>query len=339
MFLSFIVPVYNTEKYLTECLDSLLDQDIPKEDYEIICINDGSTDGSLEILRSYKNAQPNIRIVDQKNAGLSAARNAGLSIAHGEYIWFVDSDDLIQEASLSVLKTKLREAQYDRLQIGTYVFELTLTGEEKMLSQNKQLKVNSNYHDSIVCGSIFKRAFLLDHNCWFHYTDITHGEDTVFMYEFISHNPQTMIYNEPLYFYRIRPGSLQSSQDESIKTKQTMSYLRIVEVMLHHYEEATSSNKQAAANVLMTYLWYTLHGAAKANRKHRISIMQALKRLGLYPYHRPAECTLTKSYQTSRMDIVGRVFDTVYLHMHRPWGFAAMVLLQYAIKTKKKLVK
>lgn len=339
MFLSFIVPVYNTEKYLTECLDSLLEQDIPKEDYEIICINDGSTDKSLEILQAYAQKHANIRVISKENGGISAARNTGLEYASGDYIWFIDSDDFIQKNSLFIIKSKLREQPCDRLQIGTYVFELVLTNEEISLSQANQLKVNSHYYDSVVWGSVFRRAFFLENNCWFHYTDITHGEDTVFMYEFISHNPQTVVYDEPLYFYRIRPGSLQSSQDESIKTKQTMSYLRIVEVMLHHYEEATSSNKQAAANVLMTYLWYTLHGAAKANRKHRISIMQALKRLGLYPYHRPAECTLTKSYQTSRMDIVGRVFDTVYLHMHRPWGFAAMVLLQYAIKTKKKLVK
>lgn len=95
MFLSFIVPVYNTEKYLAECLDSLLEQDIPYEEYEIICVNDGSTDGSLDILRRYAEAHSNVIVVDKENGGVASARNAGLDAACGDYIWFFDSDDII----------------------------------------------------------------------------------------------------------------------------------------------------------------------------------------------------------------------------------------------------
>lgn len=334
MFLSFIVPVYNTEKYLAECLDSLLEQDIPHNDYEIICVNDGSTDSSRRILQEYSERYPNIVIVDKENGGLSSARNAGYSFANGDYIWFVDSDDLIQENTLHILKTILAEQHYNRLQIGTYIFNTTLTENERLLSQKHELKVNSHYYDSVVWGSLFERDFLLKNNCRFHYTDITHGEDTVFMYEFISHSPSTRVYDEPLYFYRIRPGSLQTARSESVKIKQTMSYLRIVAVMQNHFEKATPANKKAAANVLMTYLWYTLHGAAKTNRKNRVFIMASLKQLKLYPYHRPKACTLIKSYQTSRTDIVGKLFDKVYINMHRPWGFWSMVLLERLIKAK-----
>ena len=95
MFLSFIVPVYNTEMYLRECLDSLLTQDIPYDDYEIICVNDGSTDGSLQILREYERNCSNVTVIDQANSGVSTARNAGLDIARGQYIWFIDSDDVV----------------------------------------------------------------------------------------------------------------------------------------------------------------------------------------------------------------------------------------------------
>ena len=73
MFLSFIVPVYNTEKYLEECLDSLLTQDIPYDDYEIVCVNDGSTDGSCKILKAYSERYSNIVVVDKENGGLSSA--------------------------------------------------------------------------------------------------------------------------------------------------------------------------------------------------------------------------------------------------------------------------
>ena len=91
MFLSFIVPVYNTEQYLLECLDSLLLQDLPLTDYEIICIDDGSTDHSADILRKYCEAKrTNIKVITQQNAGVSASRNQGLNNAKGDYVWFVD---------------------------------------------------------------------------------------------------------------------------------------------------------------------------------------------------------------------------------------------------------
>ena len=88
MFLSFIVPVYNVEQYVGECLDSLLDQDIPREDYEIICVNDGSTDESLAVLRQYADRHTNIRVIDKPNGGVASARNAGFDAARGEYIWY-----------------------------------------------------------------------------------------------------------------------------------------------------------------------------------------------------------------------------------------------------------
>lgn len=89
--ISIIIPVYNVEKYIEECLISVLNQTM--KEIEIICINDGSTDNSLKILNNYKNKNENIRIVNQENSGLSNARNVGLSLAKGEYIFFLDSDD------------------------------------------------------------------------------------------------------------------------------------------------------------------------------------------------------------------------------------------------------
>ena len=115
MFLSMIIPVYNTEKYLAECLDSCLAQDFPYDDYEIICVNDGSKDGSLDILRSYEARYPNIIVIDQPNGGVSAARNAGLDAARGDYIWFIDADDFIQESVLAEIKALTAEKSPERL--------------------------------------------------------------------------------------------------------------------------------------------------------------------------------------------------------------------------------
>lgn len=90
---SFIVPVYNTSNYLKKCIDSLVNQTY--KSFEIIIVNDGSTDNSLDIINGYKESNKNIKIINQKNGGLSNARNNGVKKASGEYIIFVDSDDYV----------------------------------------------------------------------------------------------------------------------------------------------------------------------------------------------------------------------------------------------------
>ena len=90
---SIIVPVYNVEKYLAQCLDSLINQTL--KEIEIICVNDGSKDNSAKILTAYAQKYVRIKIINQTNQGLSAARNNGISVATGEYIGFVDSDDWV----------------------------------------------------------------------------------------------------------------------------------------------------------------------------------------------------------------------------------------------------
>ena len=111
VFLSIIIPVYNVGKYIEDCLKSVLDQDISKEEYEIICINDGSTDNSLEILRTYEREYSNVKAIDKENGGVCTARNAGLDVAVGKYIWFIDGDDCIRQNCLGVVQKSIMEEQ------------------------------------------------------------------------------------------------------------------------------------------------------------------------------------------------------------------------------------
>ena len=105
--LSVIIPVYNTAKWLGECLDSVLSQET--FDLEVICVDDGSTDESPEILREYSEKDSRIKIITQENQGLSAARNAGLKAAQGEYIWLLDSDDTINPDSLESIRQEIEK--------------------------------------------------------------------------------------------------------------------------------------------------------------------------------------------------------------------------------------
>lgn len=123
MKLSIIIPIFKVEKYIEKCLLSCVKQDISHFDYEIILVNDGTPDNSLVIAERFAKEYSNIRIINQENQGLSAARNTGKLHAQGEYIWFVDSDDYIEENCLGRIVSLLKD-DLDILQLQyRYVYE------------------------------------------------------------------------------------------------------------------------------------------------------------------------------------------------------------------------
>lgn len=136
---SVIIPVYNTEKYLRECLDSVISQTL--DDIEIICINDGSTDNSLEILREYAQKDTRIVIIDQKNKGVSTARNNGIKLATGEFVCFMDPDD--KYPTNDVLEALYNGAKENNVLIcgGEFAF---FTSENPNLTQDF-LEVDNKY--------------------------------------------------------------------------------------------------------------------------------------------------------------------------------------------------
>ena len=105
--ISVIVPIYNAENFLERCIDSLLAQTI--EDFELILVNDGSTDSSKRICERYKSKDKRIILINQQNSGPSASRNSGLNIAKGEFICFVDADDYVGKEYLSCMLNKIDE--------------------------------------------------------------------------------------------------------------------------------------------------------------------------------------------------------------------------------------
>ena len=338
MFLSFIVPVYNVEKYLAECLDSLLDQDIPREDYEIICVNDGSPDGSLAILRDYEAKYANIRVIDKENGGVASARNTGLDAAQGDYIWFFDSDDLVRRNFLGTLRSYIAQTDADRVMVGTYVFQEVLTDSEIEALEKGELKANSHFYDSSSVTCVLRRSFLQRHNCRFNYPELTHGEDSIFMFEVVSNGPRCTELDLPAYFYRHRPGSATTQDSAAAQKRKLQSYFAAAQIMKKHYDNGFGDPRDSA-NLLMSYIWYVMDGCARLSGGERKEMVQRMKAVGLYPFRRPEACTHMRSYQTTRTDIVGKAFDKTYIHMHRPWGFVAMTLLRKLIDAKKKLVK
>jgi len=129
MLLSIIVPTYNVERYIANCLESLVKQNVDGDVYEIIIVNDGSTDDSPKIAELYSNAYSNIRVVHQENGGLSAARNKGISVARGKYIYFIDSDDYIATYTMKLIVDTLENNNLDVL--GVDVLETSVLNHSK----------------------------------------------------------------------------------------------------------------------------------------------------------------------------------------------------------------
>ena len=153
MKLSIIVPVYNVENYISQCLDSLLDQDFDQNDYEIIIINDGSIDRSLEISQNYANLNSQIKLINKKNEGVASARNCGMNAANGKYIYFIDSDDYLLPNSLKKLVDTCDQHDLDILTFVTTSFSNSASGAET-ISKNQDVKISfgENEFSNIVTG-------------------------------------------------------------------------------------------------------------------------------------------------------------------------------------------
>ncbi len=211
--ISVIIPVYNVEKYLPACLDSVLAQTF--QDWEAICINDGSTDKCSEILRNYTNLDKRIICITQENKGVSAARNKGLQLAKGQFITFLDSDDEIQPDCYEKMYNAIQQTHAD---ICWCDYQ---TGFRRSPKNKKYLKPN-NYHTNIFAGFIqgkpdmvsviwnklYRREILKD---ILFKEKLPIGEDLFFLYQVLFKANSAIHIAEPLYFYRIRPGSAMHS--------------------------------------------------------------------------------------------------------------------------------
>ena len=168
MRLSIIIPVYNVEKYISRCLDSLINQDLAAGDYEILVVNDGSQDNSVEIANKYANKHINIKLITKINGGVGSARNKGVGLAQGKYIYFIDPDDYIAKNSLQLL---LEYSESNDLDILTFLSEKTLNLDllESKTNNKEGLDINivtgidyiaTNNYKNEVWWYIIKRDFI-----------------------------------------------------------------------------------------------------------------------------------------------------------------------------------
>jgi glycosyltransferase involved in cell wall biosynthesis len=214
MKLSIVIPVFKVEKYLSRCLDSCINQNISKEEYEIIIVNDGSPDGSKAIAEKYVEENTNIKLINQENRGLSIARNNGLKVAQGKYVWFVDSDDWIAENCLYEIVKEMESQNLDLLQIGyfhAYEDGTTQTFEKGMFDGCKSGSevMKTTFIPIPAPFTIYKREFLISHALAF-YPGIYH-EDAEFKPRAVFLAERFASLHRHVYFYYQRSnGSIMS---------------------------------------------------------------------------------------------------------------------------------
>ena len=214
MLLSVIIPVYNVEPYLRECLDSVLRQCF--SDWEAICVNDGSSDGSAAILEEYAAKDDRFKVVNQPNGGLSSARNKGVSVAKGDYILFLDSDDWLELNAFETIADALD--QEDMLCFsGRRYFEsskdynpsdqlIEKTYESGMDYYNDSALLHRDFAFVCVVLRAYKKAFLQGHHLIFK-EGIFH-EDNLFTPLACYYAHRVRVINACLYDYRVRANSV-----------------------------------------------------------------------------------------------------------------------------------
>ena len=246
--ISIIIPVYNDQYNIANCLDSIFEHQSLKS-IEVICINDGSTDGTTGILRRYASKYSNMVLIEQKNKGLSAARNVGIKIATGKYVYFVDSDDILENDMLSFVWER---CEHDKLDVLFFSFR-SFGDNEKMNTiysrHINDVKRTHEYTSQVVTGlklmqifceyneyypmvwiQVVNREFLLNNAIVFDENIIY--EDNLYTFQILNKATRTYCINKELYLKRIRENSITTTRETVISVYSFFhTFLRMIQFL------------------------------------------------------------------------------------------------------------
>lgn len=291
---SVIIPLYNTEEYIGECLESVLQQ--TQKDIEIIVVDDGSTDRSLEVVKEYQKENDNLKVVCQENKKLGAARNFGMSLAAGEYICFLDSDDLLEKNALEELYKK---ASVNNLDFVTYdlkcfggdeadekryrFYDRSCLGIEDRVYRGVDFwKYYEKEHQPVIsaCSLYLSRRFVERYD--FRFQENLFHEDNEFTIRVYLKAERIMYIPEKFYERRLRPGSIMKSKIGFYHFKGILSNIKLI-----FYHLKTDSHKADEKVEFLNFweaqlrkassLWISFEG--KEKQELSIIIRDALKEM------------------------------------------------------------
>ena len=235
--LSVVVPIYNVEDYLAKCLDSIMNQTF--SDFECIMVNDGTKDNSDKIALEYQNKDRRFRLLNKANGGLSDARNAGMEIAKGKYIYFADSDDFLELDLFEKCIDKLEATDSDMVIFDVYQYYLKTNSKEIIRNKYDENKVyNLKDNKDIICNilnaawnKMYKRSLFTDNNIIYPFG--CYYEDLGTTYRLLLKCKKIAFVNEALYNYLVdRPGNITSAFNFNV-----YHVLDMVKITCDYYEE------------------------------------------------------------------------------------------------------
>lgn len=311
---SIIIPVFNVEKYLRECLDSTINQTF--SDIEIICIDDGSTDSSPEILKEYANKDTRIKIITKENSGPSIARNAGIEVARGEYITFLDSDDYLEIDAIQQLYDKASSEKLDMLLFCAKsfcdkgfatplrnVYYRTCPAPLTKITSGPEFLVNSfksHNHIGTVAIKFFRLRLLKDNNIKF-IEGILH-EDEPFYYESILAARRVTKIPNQFYLRRFHYGSITTCEKNS---KHVIGKLVAISRILE-----LSKEKQISDDTLKTTMEYVSIIAYGLSKDYYSLRKEELDKLNTLPFEQQHLLQLILCLTNAeRMDIIEKSFS------------------------------
>lgn len=309
--ISIIVPVFNTEKYLPRMLDSILNQSFT--DFEVLCINDGSTDGSEAILSNYASRDTRIRLITQKNQGAAVARNKGLKQAQSAYIAFVDSDDVLEPQALEISYYYITRHHADMA-----VYKWLPIGRGALLPESKYYSVH-DVKTELIENPIVDRH--LSHMIWakLYHRELLEGlqfmegiihDDLPFCYEVFARRPKTVFIDCPLYLYLDNPSAITASS----KNLRSLKCLAIGLKRIHDVYSYENLNREfdAVKQQLVPRILNTQRkrcnrikdaDARKVMQRGFASLIHELKELKMYGWNESVCWTsdLSYTYRTLRL--------------------------------------
>lgn len=261
---SFILPCYNVGRYVGACLDSIYVQDMSENDFEVICVNDCSTDNTRDVILSYASKHPNLTLIDHtENLTAGGARNTGIEAAKGEYIWFVDPDDAIKPNCLQELYAKARETGVDILFFNYDDADenLTVLREDKTYPDsevfNGQEFVLRYFKDKfatfgIIWREIYRAAFLRETGI--RYPIMRKAQDVVFLWKVMLRAEHVCSVSKAYYTYRSNPYSVTKHQTVA-KVAFSDRILRAAEIV--RMLEGNDVHPALAKDMLRSARWCT----------------------------------------------------------------------------------
>lgn len=318
--LSIIVPMYNVEKYIGTCLDSILNSNLPKEDYEIVIVNDGSKDNSPKIAQDYAVRFSNISYFSQENQGQSTARNNGIKNCNGEYVWFVDADDAIEgdilaistllkeNPNIDILGIQLKDVNEDYTFLNYSCTQPTLPHNKIILGREAILW---GYNPSSVCALITKREFIIKNNLYF-VVGITH-QDVELSYRLVSHANKILFSELKPYIYIQHPSSVRHIPNPTKRLK----YLKDDIVILNSFK-ALSESYSGKDDDLAEYIAEHRKNVLLGNILSIYRNKKVLKKLGIYKaileeYSKANYYPIQFNYISLKKSLLARLLNSNFL--------------------------